>query len=98
MTDWEEVEHQYRKNQEELPFEEWFPHEVEEAVQEQYDPFAPENVGAVQLIVQMRIYDVLMAMYTEQNPGKANILINLHEQGKILGPLPAIDLSNKENE
>lgn len=55
-----------------------------------------------QLLVSMRIYDVLLAIYTEITEGssKADDLMALHAQGKLLGPLPALnveDLNDNED-
>lgn len=49
------------------------------------DPFSPDNVQQVQLIVQMRLYDVTMALLTEINSEVAYDLYEAHKQGKILG-------------
>lgn len=48
-----------------------------------------------QLIVSMRIYDVLMAIYTEMTDGtaKADHLMAIHQNGGLLGPLPALNLN-----
>jgi hypothetical protein len=59
---------------------------------ENLDPFDPVNVGKVQLIVQMRIYDVLLAILSETNDAKAEALVELHSQGRVVGPLPILDL------
>lgn len=64
---------------------------------EQLDPFDPSNVGAVQLIVLMRIYDVLMAQLTLSDQEMAANLLELHAKGQILGPLPSLDLRNPED-
>lgn len=62
----------------------------------QLDPFSPENVGAFQLIATMRLYDVMMALYREQAPGKAERLEQLHEEGKVLGSFPWLNMSDTE--
>jgi hypothetical protein len=59
------------------------------------DPFSPENVDGVQAIILMRIYDVLLGLYREQNAEYAERLVELHEAGKIMGPLPWLDLSEE---
>ena len=62
------------------------------------DPFHPSNVAGVQLIVQMRIYDVLLgilANLNEQGEELSNILIETHNNGKIMGPLPWIDTTEE---
>lgn len=48
-----------------------------------------------QLIMSMRIYDTLMAIYTEITDGtpKADHLMTIHQNGGLLGPLPALDLN-----
>lgn len=60
---------------------------------EDNDPFSPNNVGKVQLIVLMRIYDVLMAQLGKDHPEAAEALNDIHSNGKILGSLPYLDLS-----
>lgn len=55
------------------------------------DPFSPENAPGFSLIVLMRIYDTQLALLREQNPEVAEKLVNLHAEGKILGPLPTLD-------
>ena len=57
------------------------------------DPFDPSVVGGVQLIVLMRIYDVVMAIYTDIDKEGAKKLYDLHAQGKVLGSEPSLDLS-----
>lgn len=56
------------------------------------DPFSPENCPKLSLVVQMRIYDVLMALLNEKNPDVATALEHVHERGGIVGVLPYIDL------
>lgn len=60
------------------------------------DPFDPSVTPAVSMIIQMRIYDVLMAIYTKMDTEGAAQLHNLHSRGKVLGALPWIDLSEEE--
>lgn len=50
--------------------------------QESDDSFA-------QLIVLMRIYDVLMADLTIKDASKAQALLEAHAKGIIVGPVPA---------
>lgn len=66
--------------------------ELDDAGVENTDPFSPENVPSVNLVVNMRIYDVLMAIYTHLDEDGAEALHNLHEDGKILGALPYLNL------
>lgn len=56
------------------------------------DPFSPELAPAFTLITQMRIYDVLLGIYTHLDEDKATALMELHAQGKILGSPPSLDL------
>lgn len=56
---------------------------------EALDPFAPENIHQVQLIVQLRIYDVLMALLTNIDKEAAAGLLELHSQGNIIGTAPS---------
>lgn len=57
-----------------------------------YDPFAPENAPGLSLVVQMRIYDVLLGIYSEMAPEKAAALMDMHAGGKVIGSLPNFDL------
>ena len=59
------------------------------------NPFDPQVAPGVSLIVQMRIYDVLLAMYREQNEEAAAKLAELHATGRILGSLPVLDLDEE---
>lgn len=52
------------------------------------DPFSPENAPGLNLITSMRIYDVLLGMYFEMNPEKADALMKKHQAGQVIGPLP----------
>lgn len=56
------------------------------------DPFAPGNVEAFQLITLMRVYDVLLGIYTHLDGDRAVALMELHAQGKVLGSLPNLNL------
>lgn len=62
------------------------------------DPFSPENVGKLQLVVNMRIYDALMALLNETDPEAAAKLHQLHASGKVLGSLPWLDVGGEEQE
>jgi hypothetical protein len=48
------------------------------------DPLDPSNIGAVQTITLLRIYDVLMAILTEKDPDAADRLSNIHDAGEIV--------------
>jgi hypothetical protein len=42
------------------------------------------------LLVQVsRLYDVMLAIYTEINPDKAMDMVRIHSGGELLGPDPA---------
>lgn len=66
------------------------------------DPFAPENIGVVQFIMQARIYDVLMALLMESNEEAAANLLEIHSQGALMGTAPFFtgafitDLANQD--
>lgn len=57
------------------------------------NPFDYRVAPGVSLIVQMRTYDVLLAILREQNTEAAEKLVQLHAEGKVLGPLPVFDES-----
>lgn len=56
-----------------------------------YSPFGPEEAPGIGLVVNMRIYDVLMAIYTELNRDGAAELMDIHTKGGIIGSLPLFD-------
>jgi len=63
------------------------------------DPFHPNNVGKVQLIVLMRLYDVEMAKLANMNEAgeaAADFLHEQHQLGRIVGALPWLDLTNED--
>ncbi len=53
------------------------------------DAFAPENFNTVLLIQMMRVYDVLLALLSVQDPTKAAQLAEMHEKGLTFTPAPA---------
>jgi hypothetical protein len=62
------------------------------------DPFHPNNVAKVQLFVSMRIYDVLLGLLASQGSDGEELstrLIEVHNSGKVMGPLPWIDLRDE---
>ena len=64
------------------------------------DPFHPDNVAKVQLIVLMRIYDVQMAILANLNEDGEKASEYIHQQhqlGKIVGSLPWLDLSDEQD-
>jgi hypothetical protein len=52
------------------------------------DPFAPENVARLQLVVSMRIYDALMALLSTQDDELAEQLGDIHALGQVVGNPP----------
>lgn len=52
-----------------------------------YDPFSTD-IELGQSITLMRIYDVLLAIYTQLNPEGGNELNKWHSQGIIVSSLP----------
>lgn len=66
------------------------PRLLEVALQESDDPFHLTNAPGQNLIVLMRLYDVLMGLYAEQASEKAEALINLHNEGKLLLDYPVL--------
>jgi len=57
----------------------------------QYSPFSAEEAPGIALVINMRIYDVLMAIYTNMNPEGAQQLMDIHTKGGIIGSLPLFD-------
>lgn len=65
---------------------------------EREDAFSPENAAKLSLVVQMRIYDVLMALLNEQDETLANRLHELHSAGRVLGSLPWLDMAANDSD
>lgn len=61
-------------------------------LEDNLDPFHPDNVGGVQTVVLMRIYDVLMAILNDSDPHAALALHELHRAGRIVGSFPVLDI------
>jgi hypothetical protein len=53
------------------------------------DSQEPSEFEVAQLAISMRIYDVLMALLTKQDPDMARELLELHATGALAGPSPA---------
>lgn len=53
------------------------------------DAFDPANFNVVMLIQMMRVYDVLLALLSVDNPQKAAQLAEMHEKGLTFTPAPA---------
>lgn len=52
------------------------------------DPFTPENAVVWQLIVQMRIYDVLMGIMNKLDEKSADIIYEAHQAGRLVSDFP----------
>jgi hypothetical protein len=55
------------------------------------DPFSPENVGVVQAITLLRIYDVLLAGFMQKYPVAGKRLMEKHAKGGFMAPPPAFN-------
>lgn len=62
--------------------------ELYEEEQEGYDPFAASNVHQAQLIVLLRIYDLLAVQGLTANPEATNQVLELHQRGGLISPPP----------
>lgn len=49
-----------------------------------------DNLQIVNFITLRRIYDVLLGIYSNINPGEADALANLHQDGFFASPDPAL--------
>lgn len=66
----------------------WVSQNGHEEVGAPADAFAPENIGGISMIIQMRTYDVLMAILTKLDENSARDLLELHQQGILLSTAP----------
>lgn len=48
-----------------------------------------DNIGLVNYITLRRIYDVLLGIYSNVNPGEADSLAQLHDAGLFASPEPS---------
>lgn len=59
-----------------------------------------EQIQAIQELIagvyiqNLRVYDVLMALLSKQDQELANKLEQLHTEGKVLGPDPALKIED----
>lgn len=69
----------------------WSSDEFDGPTLEPVGPVENENDEAqtLQLITQMRLYDVLMGIYTHLAPDKARAVAEIHSQGGLVGASPA---------
>jgi hypothetical protein len=72
-------------------------------------PFHPDNAAGLNLVMQMRIYDVLMGIldlleddYQKRHGGKdrttSDLIYEAHASGRIVSELPYFDPGEEENE
>lgn len=61
------------------------------------EDFEPMTTEEATLVTLMRIYDVLLGMYSNMDEVKAEALMELHALGQLLGPVPAFDLATPIN-
>ena len=67
-------------------------------LEEEYDnPFDANNAPGLALIVQMRLYDVLMAILNKLDSDSADLLYDAHSVGQIISALPSY-LPKEEDE
>jgi len=59
---------------------------------EDNDPLSDKNVHTVNAITLMRIYDVLSALLTSVAPDEAEALLEAHADGKLIGPMPYLNM------
>lgn len=59
--------------------------------EEQGPLFDEATARDISLIIQMRIYDVLMSQFMLSHPEEADKLYNLHCEGGFLNPAPSYD-------
>ena len=62
---------------------------MSEQTEQEFDPFSPDNGVLMNFIVQMRIYDVLMALLANTDKTLHMELLKLHAAGAFMGPSPA---------
>ncbi len=58
-------------------------------LQDPNDPFSAQNAPGLSLIVQMRTYDVLLALLNHFDEETADKITEAHESGQILTSLPS---------
>lgn len=56
---------------------------------EAYDPLSPGAAPGINLVISLRIYDVLMAILGELNEDARTALNQAHSEGLLLGSVPA---------
>jgi hypothetical protein len=54
-----------------------------------------DQSGPVQTILLMRLYDIMLALLREQNPGLASSIHEAHSRGLILGPMPSFTIPDE---
>lgn len=59
---------------------------------EDLDPLSDKNVHGVNAITLMRIYDLLGIIATHLDEETATAILEAHEQGQLVGPLPYLNM------
>lgn len=57
-----------------------------------------DNLGMVQVIILMRIYDVLLVDLMARNPEAAVKISEFHENGEFVGPNPSVAPAGDDGE
>lgn len=66
--------------------------EIADETTPEVDPFGPTQAPGIQLVIQLRIYDALMAILTHLDADQAKDLYELHLLGKTLSPAPNLEV------
>lgn len=66
-------------------------------LEEDKGPFDPSNAAAWQLIVQMRIYDVLMGIMSHLDTETADIIYDAHQAGRLVSEPPKFGVAEDES-
>lgn len=64
----------------------------ERPVEESTGPLSDEDARQITAITLMRIYDVLGMILNHLDPDAAEALAEQHASGKLVGPLPSLNL------
>lgn len=56
----------------------------------------PMSNEEAHLVTLMRIYDVLLGIYNDMDSVKAEALMDIHADGKLMGPVPYFNIGGME--
>lgn len=59
--------------------------------EEEYDPLSDENLPIINFIQMGRLYDVGMAILTKMDKAAAEDLMQLHQEGNLVGFSPSFN-------